>query len=203
MEEHQATSSDLASLLASTDIAVLFLDTGFRIRRYTPAVTRAAGPDPLATSGGRWRRWPAGSTIRTWTTTRGRVLERLVPVEREVAGADGRHYLRRVLPYRTTDNRIDGVVVTFVDISAPAGRGRGRERLLAERTAVMEGMAEGIVLADATGAFLLLQPRRTPPPRLCLDGGDEEGQRGGHLDVRPRILPTTGPCRSRSGRSRG
>src|SRR6185312_8175658 len=38
MEEHQAASSDLASLLASTDIAVLFLDTGFRIRRYTPAI---------------------------------------------------------------------------------------------------------------------------------------------------------------------
>lgn len=38
MEEHQAASNDLASLLKSTDIAVLFLDTRFRIRRYTPAV---------------------------------------------------------------------------------------------------------------------------------------------------------------------
>jgi len=46
------------------------------------------------------------------------VLERLSPIEREVAAAGGRHYLRRVTPYRTTDNRIDGVVVTFVDISA-------------------------------------------------------------------------------------
>ena len=38
MEEHQAANNDMASLLTSTDIAVLFLDTRFRIRRYTPAV---------------------------------------------------------------------------------------------------------------------------------------------------------------------
>ena len=45
------------------------------------------------------------------------VLAKLVPVEREVAAHDGRWFLRRITPYRTTDNRIDGVVVTFVDIT--------------------------------------------------------------------------------------
>ena len=45
------------------------------------------------------------------------MLDRLVPIEREVSAANGRHYARRVLPYRTTDNRIDGVVITFVDIT--------------------------------------------------------------------------------------
>ena len=46
------------------------------------------------------------------------VLDRLVPKEREVEAEDGRHFLVRILPYRTTDDRIDGIVITFIDISA-------------------------------------------------------------------------------------
>ena len=42
-----------------------------------------------------------------------------MPVEREVQDDSGRWYLTRVLPYRTTDDRIEGVVATFVDIDAP------------------------------------------------------------------------------------
>ncbi len=117
VEEHLATSNDLSSLLSSTDIAVLFLDTAFRIRRYTPALRGLldliAGDigRPLAALARRFEDPQLDEDARA-------VLERLVPVEREVAAADGRYYLRRVLPYRTADNRIDGVVVTFVDISA-------------------------------------------------------------------------------------
>jgi PAS domain S-box-containing protein len=116
MEEHQAASSDLASLLASTDIAVLFLDTGFRIRRYTPAVRELL--HLIASDVGR----PLENLDRKFDDPHldddaRAVLERLVPLEREVLGANGRHYLRRALPYRTTDNRIDGVVITFVDFT--------------------------------------------------------------------------------------
>jgi PAS domain S-box-containing protein len=127
MEEHRAASNDLASLLASTDIAVLFLDPGLRIRRYTPAVRDLV--DMIAGDIGR----PLGALARRFEDpnldddTRA-VLDRLIPVEREVAGVDGRHYLRRVTPYRTTDNRIDGVVIAFVDISA---RKRAEESLRA------------------------------------------------------------------------
>jgi PAS domain S-box-containing protein len=117
MEEHLAASSDLASLLASTDIAVLFLDPGLCIRRYTPAVRELMDlipgdvGRPLAALARRFDDPHLDDDARA-------VQDRLVPVEREVGGADGRHYQRRVLPYRTTDNRIDGVVVTFVDITA-------------------------------------------------------------------------------------
>ncbi|MCE9566059.1 MAG: PAS domain-containing protein [Planctomycetes bacterium] len=117
MDEYAAASSDLTSLLASTDIAVLFLDTAFRIRRFTPAVRDLV--DLIVGDVGR----PLSALARKFDDPRldddtRAVLERLSPIEREVAAADGRHYLRRVTPYRTTDNRIDGVVVTFVDITA-------------------------------------------------------------------------------------
>jgi len=117
IEEHQAAHSDLASLLASTDMAVLFLDTRFRIRRYTPQVRELL--DLLESDLGR----PLSDLARKFTdpdliADAQAVLATLQPREREVAGERGRCYLRRVTAYRTGDNRIDGVVVTFVDISA-------------------------------------------------------------------------------------
>ena len=116
VEEHQATSNDLASLLASTDIAVLFLDTTMRIRRFTPPLRELI--DLMPSDAGR----PLSDLARKFDdpdliTDAEAVLARLVPAEREVAAHDGRWFLRRVTPYRTTDNRIDGVVVTFVDIT--------------------------------------------------------------------------------------
>ena len=45
------------------------------------------------------------------------VLEKLTPIEKEVVSQSRRVYMRRALPYRTSDNRIAGVVVTFVDVT--------------------------------------------------------------------------------------
>jgi len=75
------------------------------------------------------------------------VLERLATVESEITTDEGRHYLRRTLPYRTLDNRIDGVVVTFVDIT---------ERLAADADArllatVLRDSRDAIILHDLEG----------------------------------------------------
>lgn len=114
MEELEATSNDLASLLTSTDIAVVFLDARFRIRRFTPAVSDLF--DLIPSDAGRpltdLRRKFADPDLLADAQA---VLERLIPVERVVKSDSGRWYARRVLPYRTADRRIDGVVVTFVD----------------------------------------------------------------------------------------
>ncbi len=117
MEEHQAAHNDLSSLLTSTDLAVLFLDTKFRIRRYTPQLLELM--DLISTDIGR----PLGDLAKKFTDTDltadvDAVLMRLMPVEREIYSYKKRWFLRRVTPYRTSDNRIDGVVITFVDITA-------------------------------------------------------------------------------------
>lgn len=116
MEELQNTSGDLRSLLSSTDIAVIFLDAQFRIRRYTPAARNLL--KLLESDVGR----PISDLAKKFTDPdllddAQSVLDRLVPVEREVRGDDGRWYLRRVLAYRAGDDRIEGVVITFVDIT--------------------------------------------------------------------------------------
>jgi two-component system CheB/CheR fusion protein len=116
MEEHQATNNDLTSLLTSTDIAVLFLDRAFRIRRFTPAVRELM--ELIAADVGRplsdlHRKFDDPNLVEEACS----VLERLVPVEREVTLDGGQWFLRRITPYRTADNRIDGVVISFLDIT--------------------------------------------------------------------------------------
>ncbi|HYP88473.1 MAG TPA: ATP-binding protein, partial [Polyangiaceae bacterium] len=134
MEELQRTSGDLRSLLASTDIAVIFLDSQFRIRRYTPAVRKLL--ELIGSDVGR----PVSDLAKKFVDPdllddAQSVLDHLVPVEREVRSDDGRWYARRVLPYRTVEDRIEGVVITFVDIS---DRKRAQD-LAAQASAVVSG----------------------------------------------------------------
>jgi PAS domain S-box-containing protein len=156
MDELQATSGDLTSLLASTDIGVLFLDTELRIRRYTSAIRSLV--DLIATDVGR----PLSALARRFDDPHldddvRDVLDRLAPIEREISG-EGRYYLRRVLPYRTSDNRIDGVVVTFVDITAL----RNAEKALRESEgrfrALVEPFAQSTWEADAEGMRVVDSP---------------------------------------------
>jgi len=116
IEEVEDTTNDLRSLLSSTNIAVVFLDTGLHIRRFTPAVKDLF--DLISADVGRPLSAMAYKFVDENLLTDAQiVLDELVPLEREIVSKSGRTYVRRVLPYRTIDNRIDGVVVTFIDIT--------------------------------------------------------------------------------------
>ncbi|MGR3480247.1 chemotaxis protein CheB [Salipiger marinus] len=108
---------DLRNLIAATDIGTLFLDTALRIRMFTPPLTG------LFTITDR----DIGRSITDFTSRllydaldrdARRVLEDLVPLETEVQSRDGTWFIIRLRPYRTVEDRIDGVVLTFVDITA-------------------------------------------------------------------------------------
>jgi two-component system CheB/CheR fusion protein len=116
MDELESTTNDLSSLLSSTNIAVIFLDTRMRIRRFTPAVGKLI--DLIPSDVGRpmsdmAQKFSDPGLLRDCHA----VLEKLIPIEKEIVSSDGQTYLRRILPYRTIDNRIDGVVITFLQIS--------------------------------------------------------------------------------------
>jgi two-component system CheB/CheR fusion protein len=143
MEEYQAISSDLSSLLSSTDIAVLFLDPQFCIRRFTPAVKDLM--ELITTDIGR----PLSDLAWKFNdpelmTQAQAVMEKLVPREKEILADSGRWYLRRALPYRTSDNRIDGLVITFVDISDR----KRMETSLTERARLMDLSNDVIIVRD-------------------------------------------------------
>ena len=107
---------DLSNLLAGTRIATLFLDQELRIRRFTPAMEEVMGL--RESDEGR----PVGEMrmkldYADLEKDADKVLRELNAVEREVKGEGGTWYMMRIVPYRTTENVIDGVVVTFSNIT--------------------------------------------------------------------------------------
>jgi two-component system CheB/CheR fusion protein len=150
----EAATNDLANLLGSTDIAVIFLDAEFRVRQFTPAINDLV--ELRETDIGR----PVTDLAQKFSDDKllpdaRAVLQKLVPVEREVRSHSGRWYLRRTGPYRTAGNHIEGVVVTFVDIGA---RKRAEDEILgaqARLQAVLEQMPTAVVMVEAPGGRLL------------------------------------------------
>jgi two-component system CheB/CheR fusion protein len=146
--ELEASTNDLSNLLSSTNIAVVFLDTQFRVRRFTPAVY-----DLLELIPGDIGR-PIANLAQKFTgggllEDAREVLARLVPLEAEVLSHSGSWYLRRTLPYRTADNHIDGVVITFVDITARRHAEEALKNSQVRLQAVVEQLPLAIVIVDA------------------------------------------------------
>jgi two-component system CheB/CheR fusion protein len=117
VEETGKANDDLNNLIASTDIATIFVDSGLRIKRFTP---RAADLFSIIAS-------DVGRSLLDLTHKLdydqlaedvGATFDTLRPVEREVRSNDGRYYIVRLLPYRTNEDRIEGAVMTFFDITA-------------------------------------------------------------------------------------
>jgi two-component system CheB/CheR fusion protein len=122
-------TSDLKNFLESTQIATLFLDNEFKVMNFTPAVTEIF--HVVETDIGR----PIGHikariALEELQEDVRRVLRTLTSVERGIVNpVTGARYIVRVLPYRSVDNFIAGVVVTFVDVTALT-RAEERQKLL-------------------------------------------------------------------------
>ena len=168
LEQQRITSNDLQNVLYSTDVATLFLDAELRIRFFTPAtkalfnVIKTDIGRPLADlhSLAADAALPAGAR---------QVLETLVPIEHEIETPAG-VWCRRIMPYRTHDSAVEGVVITFTDIT---GRKHAAEALeAAKREAELANAAKSHFLAAASHDLrqplqtlallqgLLAQPRR-------------------------------------------
>jgi two-component system CheB/CheR fusion protein len=126
VEELNQANSDMENLFASSAIATIFLDRNLIIKRFSPAMAVLLNLIPADI--GRPFRHLGGAV--DWSGLPGdarEVLEKQTPILREVSALEnGRCYIMRVLPYRTTAGHIDGIVVTLMDISE---RKRGEEEL--------------------------------------------------------------------------
>lgn len=154
LESISAAHSDLQNLTAATEIGTLFLDPDLRIKMFTPPVAELFNIT----------RHDTGRAITDFThqldyddieEDARKVLKDLVPIEREVGSKGGRRYVMRLRPYRTVEDRIDGTVMTFVDISERARAEAALRESEARLTAVLDILPVGVAIADMNGAFLL------------------------------------------------
>ncbi|MBI1206032.1 MAG: response regulator [Azospirillum sp.] len=147
VEQQRATANDLQNVLNSSDVATVFLDNQLNIRFFTPAAKALFGI--IATDIGR----PLSDLARRFDDPlllddAGAVRSNLVPRCRDVRTEAGAWYIRRVLPYRTDDNRIQGVVMTFADISVikAAQQEADRERACSGR--IIDTVRQPLVVLD-------------------------------------------------------
>jgi two-component system CheB/CheR fusion protein len=136
IDDERRLSDDLNNLLSSSGIATLFLGTDFKIMRFTPASRELF--NLISKDVGRPFSDITGKVKDPDLLKDGeKVLETLVPIECEVESDSDRWFVRRVLPYRTQDGKINGVVVTYSEVSDL--------KLLERQSAAAREFAENIV----------------------------------------------------------
>jgi two-component system CheB/CheR fusion protein len=154
IERLTEATNDMRNLLNSTRIATLFLDLSLRVKSFTPPAT---GIFKLIQS-------DIGRPVSDITNRlcyenlyqdMNKVLDTLVPMEKEIVDNRGYWYLMKILPYRTHENRIDGVIVTFIDIS----RQKHVESALSEsrdiRDTIRNKTGKCLVLVDRESGFIV------------------------------------------------
>jgi two-component system CheB/CheR fusion protein len=116
IEELGRANSDLLNLMAATDVGVIFLDRALRVKRFTPpaaALFHLIDSDlerPFAHIAHRLQH-------RHLPDLAAQVLATQVGMEEIAQSTEGRWYILRIFPYRTVADMVEGVVITFVDIS--------------------------------------------------------------------------------------
>jgi len=151
-------NNDLSNLMAATDVATLFLDRDLRIQRYTPSLGRLF--NVMAVDCGR----PLDHVTHRLDYPELKadvleVLDRLIPVEREVLDEDGGAHLARLHPYRTADNHIEGVVLTLTDVTRIKAAKEELRRSEERYDIVIENVREyGIFATDEQGTIVSWNP---------------------------------------------
>jgi two-component system CheB/CheR fusion protein len=116
LEAVSRANSDLENLMAVTEVGTLFLDTDLRIRRFTNrvtdffSITSADEGRPITDFAQKIEYHDLVKDART-------VLDDLAPIRREVHSRTNRWFDVRLRPYRTIEDKIDGVVITFLDVT--------------------------------------------------------------------------------------
>ncbi|XUX00387.1 MAG: chemotaxis protein CheB [Dehalogenimonas sp.] len=116
IEELSTVNDDMKNLLNSTGVATIYLDNDLKVKRFTPTATHIfnliAGDvnRPISHITSQMGDYNIAAKAQ-------KVLDTLIPVQESLESKDHHWYSMRILPYRTTDNSIAGVVVTFIDVS--------------------------------------------------------------------------------------
>ncbi|MEO5735002.1 MAG: chemotaxis protein CheB [Rubrivivax sp.] len=153
VEETSRINDDLQNLINSHDIGTVFVDSAMRIKRYTPRALDLFNLIPADV--GRLltditHRLDYPNLVQDAHAT----FQTLRLVEREVRGNDGRQYVARMLPYRTADDKIEGAILAFVDVTV-LRRSQSALRLSAERLRLAAESTRDFAIATTDPAGLV------------------------------------------------
>lgn len=179
LERQRSTANDLQNVLYSTDVATLFLDRSLRIRFFTPSTTALFNliPGDIGRPISDLHSLAVDTSLADHAAA---VLGNLTPVEQEIETESGSWFIRRIMPYRTDDNRAEGVVITFSDITERQKATHLVEE--AKQAAELATVAKSRFLAVASHD--LRQPLQTLALLQGLLGKAVDNERGRKLLVR-------------------
>jgi chemotaxis methyl-accepting protein methylase len=172
VDELSQANTDMKNLLDSTDIATLFLDSDLRVRRFTSQATKVIKLIPGDV--GRPITDLSSSLVYPELAEDVReVLRTLVFFEKKVATRDGRWFMVRTMPYRTLENMIDGVVMTFTDITTSTMLEAKLKENMALYAAPFEKIVEGVILQTTENGITFVNAaaeRILGLPRALMEG---------------------------------
>lgn len=147
-------NNDMNNLIASTEIGTIFLDLEMNIQRFTPSIKPVVNlrPSDLGRPLSDFSTSIANANLLECVKE---VLDSLTLKESEVQVGNGNWYLMRVRPYRTTDRAIEGVVVTFVEITAQ----KETHHELIKLQQAVEQSPSVVMITDTEGKIEYVNPK--------------------------------------------
>jgi len=173
LERQRNTANDLQNILDSAGVATLFLDGELNIRFFTPtakSLVRIIASDigrPLADL------TLLASDANLLADARAGLTD-TAPLGREIEAANGAWYIRRIQPYRTQDNRIEGVVITFADISEMKAAEQQIEAARAYSDNIIDTVRQPLVVLDEE--LRVFSANRSFYGAFALEPGDAVGK---------------------------
>ncbi len=152
-KEVSATYNDLNNLLHSTGIGTIFLDYELKIRKFTPAIRHHFDLEENDISR------PITAFAHTLNgvdlaVVCQEVLDTLEIFEKQIKDKSGYNFLLRILPYRTSDNQIKGLVITFIDIEELCATKDENEKVVNRLNSILKNSRSSMFFIEANGKIL-------------------------------------------------
>jgi two-component system CheB/CheR fusion protein len=148
-EDLDKVANDLVNVLASVEIPIIIVDMALKVRRFTPKVGDVAALIPADVG-----RPIADLHLKVKVDDQGgrinEVIHAMAPREWDVQAKDGRWLRMQIRPYRTTDNRLDGAVLSFVDVDVLKHALQDAEVARDFISSVVEAVATPLVVLDSS-----------------------------------------------------